>query len=69
MAQIERRFEYRLAPITVVRGSRQVGKTTACMYVIVDLSAKGVVPMHIMRVQWDIENSPHWSMDVSFVVE
>jgi predicted AAA+ superfamily ATPase len=51
--QIERRFEYKLAPITVVRGSRQIGKTTACMHVISDLLEKGIEPKHIIRIQFD----------------
>ncbi|MFM8363041.1 MAG: hypothetical protein ACKOA4_10120 [Haliscomenobacter sp.] len=42
--QIEKRFEYQLAPITVVRGSRQIGKTTACLHVISDLLRRGVHP-------------------------
>jgi predicted AAA+ superfamily ATPase len=53
VGQIERRFEYKLAPITVVRGSRQIGKTTACMHVISDLLANGVDPKHILRIQFD----------------
>ncbi len=51
--QIEKRFEYRLAPITVVRGSRQIGKTTACLQVISDLLSQGVGAERIMRVQFD----------------
>ena len=51
--QIEKRFEYKLAPITVVRGSRQIGKTTACLQVISDLLAKGISPERILRVQFD----------------
>lgn len=53
VAQIEKRFEYKLAPITVVRGSRQVGKTTACLHVISDLLAAGVAPKRILRIQFD----------------
>jgi predicted AAA+ superfamily ATPase len=53
VAQIERRFEYRLAPITVVRGSRQIGKTTACLHVISDLLRDGVDPKQILRIQFD----------------
>jgi hypothetical protein len=51
--QIERRFEYKLAPITIVRGSRQIGKTTACLQVISDLLEKGIAPERILRVQFD----------------
>lgn len=53
VSQIEKRFEYQLAPITVVRGSRQIGKTTACLHVISDLLAKGVHPKRIFRIQFD----------------
>jgi predicted AAA+ superfamily ATPase len=51
--QIEKRFEYKLAPVTVVRGSRQIGKTTACLQVISDLLKHGVNPGRILRVQFD----------------
>lgn len=51
--QIAKRFEYRLAPITVIRGSRQIGKTTACLQVISDLLTSGVAPIRIFRVQFD----------------
>ncbi len=51
--QIEKRFEYQLAPITVVRGSRQIGKTTACLHVISDLLRRGVHPNRILRIQFD----------------
>lgn len=53
VGQIKRRFEYRLAPITVVRGSRQIGKTTACLQLIADLLQEGVEPKHILRIQFD----------------
>lgn len=53
VGQIKRRFAYQLAPITVVRGSRQIGKTTACLHVISDLLANGVDPKHILRIQFD----------------
>jgi len=51
--QIEKYFEYRLAPIIVVRGSRQIGKTTACLHVISGLLQKGVAAKNILRVQFD----------------
>lgn len=53
VAQIKKRFSYNLAPVTVVRGSRQVGKTTACQHVISDLLAHGVPPRQILRIQFD----------------
>jgi predicted AAA+ superfamily ATPase len=51
--QIEKRFEYKLAPITVVRGSRQIGKTTACLQVISDLLKNGIPAKNILRIQFD----------------
>ncbi len=42
-----------LAPITVVRGPRQIGKTTLLNQVIDDLLTQGVVPKRIFRVQFD----------------
>lgn len=53
VGHIERRFVHNLAPVTVVRGSRQIGKSTACLQVIAGLLAKGVPPDHILRVQFD----------------
>lgn len=50
---IHKRLEYRLAPIIVVRGPRQVGKTTAQLQVIDDLLRRGLAPTHILRVQCD----------------
>jgi len=51
--QIHRRLQDNLAPITVVRGPRQIGKTTAQLQVIDDLLHKGVAKQRIMRVQFD----------------
>lgn len=50
---IHRRLALRLAPIVVVRGPRQVGKTTAQLQVIDDLLARGVSSNQILRVQCD----------------
>lgn len=50
---IQRKMNGRLAPITVVRGPRQVGKTTAQLQVIDDLLKQGVPPTRILRVQCD----------------
>lgn len=55
--QIHRRFQMNLAPIVVVRGSRQVGKTTACEQVINDLLNSGIAPKRILRVQFDDINA------------
>ncbi len=51
--QIHLRLAKRLAPAVVVRGSRQVGKTTAMLQVITDLLAAGVLPTHIFYIQAD----------------
>jgi hypothetical protein len=50
---IERRLAARLAPVVVVRGPRQVGKTTAQLQVIESLLGASVPPSHILRVQFD----------------
>jgi hypothetical protein len=51
--QIEKRFVTKLAPITVVRGTRQIGKTTACLHVITDLLNNGIPAANILRIQFD----------------
>src|SRR5436190_10199647 len=53
VGSIERSLQARLAPITVVRGPRQIGKTTAQLHVLEDLLQSGVSPRHILRVQSD----------------
>jgi predicted AAA+ superfamily ATPase len=50
---VERRMKQGLAPIVVVRGPRQVGKTTAQLQIIERLLANGVPPSCILRVQCD----------------
>lgn len=51
--QIKKRLRLNLAPITVVRGTRQIGKTTAYLHVISDLLKEGVNPKTIFCVQID----------------
>ena len=51
--QIQRCLGSSIAPITVVRGSRQIGKTTAQFHVIEDLLNHGVAPQRIFRAQFD----------------
>jgi predicted AAA+ superfamily ATPase len=51
--QIQRRLEWRLAPIVVVRGPRQIGKTTAQLHWIEDVLKSGVKGHRILRVQFD----------------
>jgi len=50
---IHRRLRQGLAPIVVVRGPRQVGKTTAQLQVIEDFLRQGAEPRRIFRVQCD----------------
>ena len=50
---IHQRLARRLAPIVVVRGPRQIGKTTAQLQVLDDLLKAGVPPANILRVQFD----------------
>lgn len=70
VGQIQRRFQMNLAPIVVVRGSRQVGKTTACEQVIADLLTDGVDPRRILRVQFDDINAlSEYSEPILRVVE
>lgn len=51
--QIQRRLASKLAPIVVVRGPRQIGKTTAQLHGIEDLLTKQVEGRRILRVQFD----------------
>lgn len=51
--QIERRLKSGLAPIVVVRGPRQIGKTTAQLQVVQGMLDSGFPPTHILRVQFD----------------
>lgn len=53
VAQVRRRLDAEIAPIVVVRGPRQVGKTTAQLQIIADLLEEGVSPTSILRVQFD----------------
>lgn len=53
VAQMRRRLDARLAPIVVVRGPRQIGKTTAQLQLIADLLGEGVPPRNILRFQAD----------------
>ncbi len=50
---IHKRLQIRLAPIVVVRGPRQIGKTTAQLHVLQDLLDSGIPPANIFRVQCD----------------
>lgn len=48
-----RSLDQGLAPITVLRGPRQVGKTTLQNQIISELLQRGVEPERILRVQFD----------------
>jgi predicted AAA+ superfamily ATPase len=50
---IHRRLDRDLAPAVVVRGPRQIGKTTAQLQVIADLLEAGWRGNHVLRVQFD----------------
>jgi predicted AAA+ superfamily ATPase len=50
---MKQRLDRRLAPIVVVRGPRQIGKTTAQLQFIHDLLSSGISPRHIFRMQFD----------------
>lgn len=47
------RLDKNLAPIVVVRGPRQVGKTTAQLQLIDEFLKEGIDPKRILRVQFD----------------
>jgi predicted AAA+ superfamily ATPase len=53
VSQISRRMSLKLAPIVVVRGARQIGKTTSQMQVLNDLLMNGTPSTHLFRVQFD----------------
>lgn len=53
VGQIRRRLSGRLAPIVVVRGARQIGKTTSQLHVLSDLLSEGISGRNILRVQFD----------------
>ena len=53
VAQIRRRLSSNIAPIVVIRGPRQIGKTTAQFQIIQDLLDEGVDPRRVLRVQFD----------------
>jgi predicted AAA+ superfamily ATPase len=50
---IHRRLRLGLAPIVVIRGPRQVGKSTAALHVVQDILETVAEPRQVFRVQWD----------------
>jgi predicted AAA+ superfamily ATPase len=53
VTQIKKRLDSGLAPAVVVRGSRQIGKTTSLKQLIIDLLDSGIPPLNIFWVQFD----------------
>lgn len=51
--QLRSRLDKRIAPIIVLRGPRQIGKTVAQLQLLGDLLAEGFEPRRILRVQFD----------------
>lgn len=52
-ARLRKRLAEPIAPVTVMRGPRQVGKTTLQMQIIDAMLREGVPARHILRVQFD----------------
>lgn len=52
-AKLCQRLEHPIAPIVVIRGPRQVGKTTLQLQVAQTLLKEGISPRRILRVQFD----------------
>jgi predicted AAA+ superfamily ATPase len=52
-AKLQQRLDHPLAPIVVIRGPRQIGKTTLQLQLIQALLKQGVAPQRILRVQFD----------------
>jgi predicted AAA+ superfamily ATPase len=53
VAQIRKRLKHHIAPIILVKGSRQVGKTTSCLQLIKEMLDIGIEANRIIRVQFD----------------
>ncbi len=70
VGQIRRRLEWKLAPIVVVRGPRQIGKTTAQFHFIEDLLKSGVEGRRILRVQFDdLHEIEHFGSPILRIVD
>lgn len=52
-SRLRKRLAEPIAPITVVRGPRQIGKTTLQKQIIDEMLREGVAPRRILRVQFD----------------
>jgi len=51
--KLRRRLDEPIAPIVVIRGPRQIGKTTLQLQLIQSLLNEGIAPQRIIRVQFD----------------
>ena len=51
--KLRQRLDNPIAPIIVIRGPRQIGKTTLQLQLIQSLLGDGVAPQRILRVQFD----------------
>lgn len=51
--KLRERLDHPIAPIIVIRGPRQIGKTTLQLQLIQSLLEQGTVPHRILRVQFD----------------
>ena len=51
--KLRQRLDHPLAPIIVIKGPRQIGKTTLQLQLIQSLLAEGVAPQRILRLQFD----------------
>lgn len=51
--RLRERLDHPIAPIIVIRGPRQIGKTTLQLQLIQSLLEQGVAPGRILRVQFD----------------
>src|SRR5258708_21248563 len=52
-AKLRERLDHPIAPIQVIRGPRQIGKTTLQFQLIESLLRDGVQPERILRIQFD----------------
>jgi len=52
-AKLQRRLAHPIAPIDVIRGPRQIGKTTLQLQLIQSLLDQGVAPQRMLRIQFD----------------
>ena len=51
--KLKQRLGHPIAPIVVLKGPRQIGKTTLQLQLIQSLLAEGIAPWRILRVQFD----------------